>query len=91
MLQTITITISGNVQGVYYRQHAKETASELGLTGRVKNLRDGTVHILATGTKEQLDKLIEWCKIGPPRAMVTGVEVAVTDLQQFEHFSIVRF
>lgn len=91
MLQTISIIVSGKVQGVYYRQYTKEKAIELGLSGRVKNLRDGTIHIIATGIKEQLNELIEWCKKGPPSAIVTGVEVAVTSLQQFEHFSIVRF
>lgn len=91
MLQTVSITVSGKVQGVYYRQYTKEKAIELGLTGQVKNLKDGTVRIITTGDKEQLTELIQWCKKGPPRAIVTGVEVAVTGLQQFEHFSIVRF
>lgn len=91
MLQTLSITVSGKVQGVYYRQHTKEKAIELGITGKVKNLRDGTVHIIATGIWEQLEILIEWCKKGPPRAIVTGVEVSEIALQPFEHFSIVRF
>lgn len=38
MVQTLSITISGKVQGVYYRQSAKEKAQELGITGSVKNL-----------------------------------------------------
>jgi acylphosphatase len=91
MYQTIAITVSGKVQGVYYRQYTKEKANELGLTGQVKNQRDGTVHIIATGTKEQLDKLIECCKKGPPRAEVAGVEISEMPLTHFEHFRIVRF
>ncbi|MBI5857043.1 MAG: acylphosphatase [Sphingobacteriales bacterium] len=91
MFQTISIIVSGKVQGVYYRQYTKEKAIELGVTGEVRNQRDGTVNIVATGSKEQLGALIKYCKKGPPRAMVTGVEVAELDLQQFEHFSIVRF
>src|SRR5690349_14995665 len=75
MEQTISITVSGMVQGVYYRQSTKEKALELGISGRVKNLPDGNVHILATGTAELLDQLVQWCKQGPPHAKVTGVQV----------------
>lgn len=91
MLQTISITVRGKVQGVYYRQSAKEKALELGIIGQVKNLRDGAVHIIATGTTEQIAALTEWCKKGPPRALVTGVEIIDLPLKSFEHFSIVHF
>jgi acylphosphatase len=88
---TISITVSGKVQGVYYRQSAKEKELELGLTGQVKNLRDGNVLIIATGNPEVLSSFTEWCKKGPPRAVVTGVEIFELPLKQFEHFSIIRF
>jgi acylphosphatase len=91
MKQTISITISGKVQGVYYRQSAREKALELGLTGQVKNLRDGQVHILATGTVEQLAAFTDWCKKGPPRAVVAGVEIIDIPLKHFEQFRIERF
>lgn len=89
--QTISITVSGKVQGVFYRQSAKEKASKLGLTGQVKNLRDGNVHIIATGTQEQLAAFTDWCKKGPPRALVAGVEIIELPLKQFECFTIARF
>lgn len=88
---TISITISGKVQGVYYRQSAKEKALELGLTGQVKNLRNENVYIIVTGTKEKLDAFTDWCKKGPPRALVAGVEIIELPLKLFEHFTIVRF
>jgi acylphosphatase len=91
MHQTISITISGKVQGVYYRQGAKEKALELGLTGQVTNLRDGNVHIEATGNAEQLTAFTDWCKKGPPRAVVAGVEIIKIPLKQFDHFTIERF
>ena len=91
MLQTISITVSGKVQGVFYRQSTKEKALELGLTGEVRNLSNGNVQIIATGTSEQLNALAAWCKKGPPRAVVTGVEVAELDVISFDRFSIVRF
>jgi acylphosphatase len=90
MLQTISITISGKVQGVFYRQSTRERAIELGITGTVQNLRDGSVHIIATGTQEQLDELRNWCGKGPVRAVVEKIEVKELPLQSFERFWIER-
>lgn len=90
MLKTISIIVSGKVQGVYYRQGTKEKAAELGITGDVKNLRDGTVQVTATGTGEQLLQFIEWCKKGPTRAVVSTVEITEVPFRLFNGFSIVR-
>ena len=90
MLQTISITVSGLVQGVYYRQSTKEKALELGVSGIVKNLGDGNVQILATGTADQLDKLVIWCKQGPPHAKVEKVQVKDIEPQVFMGFAIQR-
>jgi acylphosphatase len=90
MLQTISITVSGVVQGVYYRQSAKEKALELGISGIVKNLPDGNVHILATGADEQLGQLVQWCKQGPRHAQVSNVNVEPIDHQEFFGFTIQR-
>lgn len=91
MQHSISITVTGKVQGVYYRQSAKEKALELGLTGQVKNLRDGNVHIMVTGTREQLEVFTDWCKKGPPRAIVAKVEIIELPLKLFNHFMVVRF
>jgi acylphosphatase len=90
MEQTISITVSGMVQGVYYRQSTKEKAVELGISGMVKNLPDGKVHILATGTSDQLDQLVQWCKQGPPHAKVTDVHVENLAREVFMGFAIMR-
>jgi len=90
-MQTIRIKIEGNVQGVFYRQSAQEKALALGIKGTVKNCDDDSVEIIATGMKEHLDKLIQWCWEGPPRAVVTNVTTQELPLQQFSYFSIVRF
>jgi acylphosphatase len=91
MLQTISIHIKGKVQGVYYRQSCKEIARDLGITGKVMNLPDETVEVIATGTEELLNKLIAWCGHGPPAAVVTGVVVKELRLQLFEGFVVQRF
>jgi len=90
MQQTISITVSGKVQGVFYRQSTNEKANGLGITGTVENLKNGDVYIIASGQREKLDKLIAWCYKGPRRAAVSKVEVKELPLQLFEQFTIER-
>lgn len=90
MQLTISITVKGIVQGVFYRQRTKETALRTGITGEVKNLPDGDVHILATGTQEQLDEFVKWCRKGPETAVVSDVIVTSAPLQTFASFRVVR-
>lgn len=90
MLVTYSIIVSGKVQGVFYRQSTREKATTIGITGTVENLSNGEVKIIATGTKEQIETLIQWCRQGPPKAIVTTVEIAELPLQSFGQFSIKR-
>ena len=90
MQQTICILVKGKVQGVFYRQSTRQKAKELQLTGSVKNLPDESVEIIATGPSVQLQQLIEWCRHGPPKAIVIDLIVTPLSLQSFNDFSIVR-
>jgi len=89
-MPTKHLQIKGKVQGVFYRASAKETAATTGVTGWIKNMPEGDVGAVISGTEEQLRNFIEWCKTGPEKAIVTGV--IVTDLEEasFGGFSIVR-
>ena len=88
MRQTYSITVTGEVQGVFFRQTAQEKAKALGVQGTVQNMDDGAVAIVATGTKELLDAFVAWCKQGPPRAKVKEVIVREIPLQHFGTFTI---
>lgn len=90
MLQTISIIVSGKVQGVFFRQSTKEIATNLGINGQVKNLPDGSVYILATGTKDQLDNLLAWCRQGPPKATVIRIDIKELPYQLYDGFEILR-
>ena len=90
MLQTISLLVSGKVQGVFYRHSAREKARELNLTGTVRNNPDGTVTIVATGESGQLDKLVAWSKTGPRAAQVEQVTVQYVALQSFNSFEVLR-
>mgnify|MGYP005812643881 CR=1 FL=1 len=87
---TLSIRVTGKVQGVFYRQSTREKAQQLGLTGEVMNLPDGSVQIRATGTKPQLEELLNWCKEGPPRAKVLDVVASELPVEHFGNFSIKR-
>jgi len=73
-LASVQITVYGQVQGVFFRAFAAQRARELGLTGYVRNLPDWhSVRINAEGERKQLEKLIDYLKVGPPAARVTKV------------------
>jgi acylphosphatase len=67
--------ISGRVQGVFFRYETKAMALKLGVNGWVRNLPNGQVEALVEGEKEKVEKLIEFCRRGPPGAHVTQVDV----------------
>ncbi len=73
MKSQIRILVKGRVQGVFYRNYTQEFALNLGIQGRVRNLKNGDVEILAHGEKEQLESLINWTKKGSPLSKVTEV------------------
>ena len=73
------LLIGGRVQGVCYRVAAREEACKRGLTGWVKNLRDGNVEIAAEGLEEQLADFAEWCRSGPPLAKVADVKAQYSE------------
>ncbi len=91
MRKRLHLWVSGRVQGVFYRANAVQVAKQLGLTGWVRNLPDGRVEIVAEGEAESLQKLLSWCRLGPPAAQVDSLEVkeeAYTS--EFGEFSIKR-
>ena len=70
------LVISGRVQGVGFREATVDAARAAGVAGWVRNRADGTVEVLVQGSPDAVDRLVAWCRRGPPLARVTGVEVA---------------
>jgi len=69
------VIVAGRVQGVFYRDSCRAKATELGVTGWVRNLTDGCVEVAAEGDREAVDQLLDWCRNGPPRASITALEI----------------
>lgn len=66
--------VSGFVQGVCFRAATQARAHELGLGGHARNLADGCVEVIASGTPAALAELEDWLREGPPAARVDSVE-----------------
>jgi acylphosphatase len=86
--KTVQLTITGKVQGVFFRKYTKSKAIELGVTGFVKNQFDGSVYIEATADSVSHQKFIEWCNHGPDMAKVDEVQIVEIPLKNFSGFEI---
>ena len=84
------LKIVGRVQGVYFRASACQEAQSLGLAGWVRNCPDGSVELVAEGTRDNLEQLIAWCRRGPPGARVTEVSVQWQEPEQSFNGFVIR-
>jgi|UniRef100_A0A7C4YFQ5 acylphosphatase len=71
----INAIVKGYVQGVGYRFFTERKAKEYGITGWVKNLRDGNVQVVAEGERSIIEEFIKDLKVGPHSASVTDIEI----------------
>ncbi|MEA5113539.1 MAG: acylphosphatase [Geobacteraceae bacterium] len=69
------VTVKGLVQGVSYRYHTLQMATSMCVTGWVRNMPNGDVQACFEGDSEDVQALIDWCRIGPRLASVDRVIV----------------
>lgn len=85
----VRLIIHGKVQGVFFRDHAREKANELGVKGWVANESDDTVTVVAEGSENKVNDLADWCSSGPSTAQVEKVDMEqLTYTGEFEDFEI---
>ena len=85
----LQFTVYGIVQGEGFRYFTWGKAKELGLSGVVRNLSDGSVLVIACGDETQLDKLREWLWQGPRYSRVDNVvEQIYLGERKFDGFSV---
>ena len=75
MTKNYRVRISGRVQGVCFRYFTEQEANRLGITGWVRNRRDGSVEALICGDEIQSKMMLELLHHGPPSASVTSVDI----------------
>ena len=85
-METRRLVITGLVQGVGFRYAMLAQARLLGVTGWVRNRRDGSVEAVIAGDPAQLEAMLDWSRSGPAGAAVDNVmiETASGDYQDFE-------
>ena len=71
----VHVVVHGFVQGVWFRDSCVRVARDEGVAGWVRNRADGTVEALFEGAAESVARCVSWCRMGPPRADVTGIDV----------------
>ena len=76
MKVTRHLDISGRVQGVGFRFYMQRKARELGVTGWVRNRRDGAVEAVIQGEPDRVESMTAWTRRGPPSAVVNEVKIA---------------
>jgi acylphosphatase len=82
------VVARGRVQGVFFRDSARQRAQAHGVRGWVRNRDDGAVEALLEGPREAVGRVIRFFDIGPPDASVERVEVEEEEPQGLETFEV---
>jgi acylphosphatase len=76
------------VQGVFFRDDCRREAVAAGVDGWVRNRPDGKVEAVFEGEPDAVERLVSWCRRGPPSARVTGIEVFAEEPGQETGFRV---
>jgi acylphosphatase len=87
-MKHVNIRIYGRVQRIGFRFQSMQVAYKFNVTGLVRNMDDGSVHIEAEGEVSNIEKFIEWCKIGPLGARIEKIYIEEGDIKSYTSFDI---
>ena len=73
--QRVRLLVSGNVQGVFFRQALKVVAKKNNVSGWVRNLKDRRVEAVFEGDSKSTNSVIEWTRVGPANSRVDDIKV----------------
>jgi acylphosphatase len=82
------VLVSGLVQGVYFRDTCRRTATAESVAGWVRNLPDGRVEAVFEGNADRVEHMVTWMRTGPDLARVAGVEVVDEPVEGLTRFTI---
>lgn len=86
----IHVLITGDVQGVGFRQYIRYQARKLNIKGWVRNLPDGSVEAVFSGLPKSVEKMINFSKNGPVLADVSSINTKELPDEVFEDFQIIK-
>ena len=86
--RTVHLRIEGRVQGVGYRVFVEMRAAALGLSGWVRNRRDGSVEAVVQGPPATVDDMLDACRKGPPGSRVDRIEIIGEGVGAFDGFEV---
>jgi acylphosphatase len=87
-MKCVHLIFIGKVQGVFFRSNAMKKAVELGIKGYARNLDDGTVEVVAQGSPERIQILVDFLKEGQGSARVDEIKSRDIALGKFDKFEI---
>ncbi len=82
------VIVHGRVQGVFFRDSLRRLAEREGVAGWARNRPDGTVEVVAQGPPAAVERVVDYCRLGPPHASVARVDVADEEPEGLSGFSI---
>jgi acylphosphatase len=82
------LVVHGRVQGVFFRDSIRETASNEGVSGWAANRDDGAVEVVLEGPPDAVQAVAEFCRLGPVSAQVDRVEESDDSPEGLEGFEI---
>nr|WP_296067809.1 acylphosphatase [uncultured Actinoplanes sp.] len=82
------VLVTGEVQGVFFRDSCRRVAGQQGVAGWVRNLPDGRVEAVFEGDRETVDRMVAWARRGPAGAVVRALEVREEPAEGLSGFEI---
>lgn len=82
------VVVSGRVQGVFFRDSIRRLAEQHGVAGWVRNTWDGTVEAVFEGAPDGVDRLVQFCRDGPPGARIENVDVSIETPEGLSDFRV---
>lgn len=82
------VVVSGEVQGVFFRDSCRTEARRRGVSGWVRNTGGGTVEAFFEGQPDPVQAMCDWCRQGPPQAHVDDVRVSQAEPEDSGGFQV---
>jgi acylphosphatase len=82
------VVVSGRVHGVFFRDSVRRLAEQHGVAGWVRNTWDGTVEAVLEGERDAVERLVDFCRTGPPHAAVEQVDVRTEQPEGLTDFRV---